>query len=254
MPDALTDAATNVARGTLIGIGIGPGDPELITVKALRYLQSAPVVAFPAGIKGRLGVAQRAIAKWLSPAQTQLPLTFPYVRDTATLAEAWHAAAATVWPYLATGQDVVFACEGDVSFYATFTYLAQALQHRYPQARVEAIPGVCSPLAAAAVLGIPLTIQGQRLAIVPALYAVTDLETVLTWADVLVLIKVSSVYADVWSVLQRLDLLSYSYVVEHATREDQVIYADLSQRPDLELSYFSLLIVQRQPVADGISQ
>lgn len=248
----MPDFDSETTLGTLTGVGIGPGDPELITVKALRLLQAAPVVAFPAGVRGRLGVAQRAIADWLSPQQTQLPLKFPYVRDPATLAEAWHGAAATVWPYLAAGQDVVFACEGDISFYGTFTYLAQALQHCYPQAQVARVPGVASPMAAAAAVGMPLTIQGQRLAIIPALYAVTDLETVLTWADVLVLMKVSSVYQAVWSMLKQADLLHHSYVVEHATMANQVIYADLSQHPCLALSYFSLLIVQPQPIAAGI--
>lgn len=230
--------------GTLYGIGVGPGDPELITIKSLRRLQAAPVVAFPAGRQGQMGVAQHAIAPWLTPEQTQLPLYFPYVQDIDVLTQAWRQAAQTVWPYLTHGQDVVFASEGDISFYSTFTYLAQSLQQAYPEASIEAIPGICSPLAAAAILGIPLTVQSQRLAVIPALYRVNDLETVLGWADVLVLLKVSSVYREVWQILSQHRLLQHSYVVQQATTAQQIVYADLSNYPDLQLPYFSLLITQ----------
>lgn len=230
--------------GTLYGISVGPGDPELITLKGLRSLQQVPVVAFPAGIQGKPGIAQQTVAQWLSPNQLQLALTFPYVQDMAALKEAWHVAAEQVWHYLRHDQDVAFACEGDVSFYSTFTYLAQTLQHLHPEAPVQLVPGVCSPMAAAAALGLPLTIRQERLVVLPALYTVGELEAVLDWADVVVLLKVSSVYDQVWKVLQRRGLLDNSWVVERATLPQQVIYSDLRDRPTLKLPYFSLLIVQ----------
>ena len=104
--------------GTLYGIGVGPGDPELITVKALRQLQKASVVAFPAGLRQQLGTAERTIEPWLREDQTKLPLTFPYVQSPAALETAWAQAAKDVLPYLRQG-DVVFACEGDITFYST---------------------------------------------------------------------------------------------------------------------------------------
>jgi precorrin-2/cobalt-factor-2 C20-methyltransferase len=230
--------------GQLIGIGVGPGDPELITVKALRALEAAPVVAFPARPAGKPGVAQQIITPWLRSHQQPLPLEFPFVQDEAVLQAAWVQAAATVWPYLERGQDVVFATEGDVSFYSTFTYLAQTLQHQHPAVMIQAIPGVCSPLAAAAVLGLPLTVQAERLLVLPALYTVADLTAAIAVADVIVLMKVGSVYSQVWQVLAQHQLLEQSYVVTHATRPDQRIYRDLTVYPELQLPYFSLLVVQ----------
>ncbi|MGB3300402.1 MAG: precorrin-2 C(20)-methyltransferase [Phormidesmis sp.] len=238
--------------GRLYGIGVGPGDPDLITVKALKHLRAAPVVAFPAGLKGRPGIAERIVMPWLSADQIRLPLDFPYVLDAGELSAAWQQAAETVWPYLAHG-DVVFACEGDVSFYGTFAYLARCLQQRHPAVSVEAIAGVSSPMAAAAALGIPLTCQAERLAILPALYTVNreddssdpcQLEATLNSADVVVLMKVGSVYAQVWKILERRQLLASAYVVENATRPEQKIYAGLQNYPNLQLPYFSLLIVQ----------
>lgn len=230
--------------GILYGVGAGPGDPELITVKGLRLLQQAPVVAFPAGLHGKPGVAQQIIAPWMQPGQQELPLEFPYVQEDDLLENAWKTAAETVWDFLRLGKDVVFVSEGDVSFYSTFTYLAQTLQQFHPEARVETVPGISSPMAAAAALGIPLTVRSQRLTILPALYTVADLETAIAHSDVIVLMKVSSVYEQVWHVLQRHQLLQSSYVVERATQPNQVIYAGLGDRPQLKLPYFSLLIVQ----------
>ncbi|GAB1543209.1 precorrin-2 C(20)-methyltransferase [Scytonema sp. NUACC21] len=230
--------------GTLYGISVGTGDPELITIKGLRLLQKSSVVAFPAGVQGKPGMAQKIVEPWLSQEQVQMALTFPYVRDIAVLTQAWQKAAEQVWQYLQNGQDVAFACEGDVSFYSTFTYLAQTLQQEHPQAKVQFIPGVCSPMAAASILGLPLTIRQQRLVVLPAIYNIGELKTVLDWADVVVLLKVSSVYKEVWQMLQQHKLLKRSWVVEKVTLPDMVIYSDLSDRPDLELSYFSLLIVK----------
>lgn len=233
--------------GTLYGISVGTGNPELIPLKGLRLLQSAPIVAFPEGVRGKPGMAQEIISQWLSPKQQQLALAFPYVHEIEVLTQAWEEAAQKVWHFLEMGQDVAFACEGDVSFYSTFTYLAQTLQKLHPKAVVETVPGVCSPMAAASVLGYPLTVREQRLAVLPAIYHVGELESVLDWADVVVLMKVSSVYDQVWQVLKRRQLLKQSAIVERATLPEQVIYRDLSDRPTLKLPYFSILIIQVNP-------
>lgn len=238
-------STSDTSQGTLYGISVGPGDPDLITVKALKQLQQAPVVAFPAGLNQQPGVAESTVAPWLSPTQKKLPLIFPYVRDAEQLEAAWSQAAKDVWPYLQQG-DVVFACEGDISFYSTFTYLAQSLQQQQPTAQVKTIAGVSSPMAAAAALGIPLTRQDQKLVILPALYDIQQIERTIQWADVLVLMKVSSVYPQVWQILQQHQLLAHSYVVEHATKPNQKTYAGLQAQKDLQLPYFSLMIIQCQ--------
>ena len=229
--------------GIFYGVSIGTGDPELITLRGLRLLQQSSIVAFPAGVDNQPGVAQNIISSWLQPQQTTLALHFPYVREEAWLRSAWEKAAQQVWYYLQQGHDVAFACLGDVSFYSTFTYLAQTLQQLHPEARIETVPGVCSPMAMASVLKIPLTVNSQTLAILPAIYTVKDLETALDWADVVVLLKVSSVYEQVWQVLQRRGLLNSSWIVEKATFPEQKVYSNLSNHPQLKLSYFSVLMV-----------
>ncbi len=232
--------------GTLYGISVGTGDPELITVKGLRILQKSAIVAFPAGLDNRVGVAEDIISIWLKPEQITLALDFPYVRDFDTLQQAWHNSAQQVWHHLRQGKDIAFACLGDVSFYSTFTYLAQTLQQLYPEAKVETVPGVCSPMAIASVLKIPLTVNSQRLVVLPAIYTISDLEAVLDWAEIVVLLKVSSVYQQVWQVLQQRGLFESSWIVEKATFRDQKVYNNLGNYPQLKLSYFSVLLIAAQ--------
>ena len=230
--------------GTLYGISVGTGDPELITVKGLKILQSSKVVAFPAGIKGKLGIAQQIVAPWVNPNQQQLALTFPYVQEQEILEAAWKNAAVLVWQYLQQGVDVTLVCEGDVSFYSTFSYLAQTLQQIHPEVLVQSIPGVCSPMAASSALGFPLTVGAEKLVVLPAIYQLKELEAVLDWADVVVLMKVASVYQQVWQILNQHNLLERSRVVERATLPEMVIYNGLRDFPNLKLPYFSILIVQ----------
>jgi len=236
----------NRVTGRLYGVSVGTGDPELITVKGLRIIQRSQVVAFPSGLNNRSGIAQGIIQTWLQPQQQLLPLDFPYVRDEQQLQQAWKDAADRVWHFLERDLDVAFACLGDVSFYSTFTYLAQVLQQLVPEVAIETVPGVCSPMAIASELGIPLTVNQQKIAVLPALYVVSELETALDWAEVVVLLKVSSVYSQVWQILARRNLLASSAIVEKATFPDRKIYRDLRNYPQLDLSYFSVLLINRQ--------
>ena len=230
--------------GIFYGISVGTGDPELITVKGLRILQAADIVTFPQGINNKPGVAQKIISQWLQPQQTTVPLYFPYVREQNILESAWQKAAEIVWQYLQQGNNVAFACEGDVSFYSTFTYLAATLTKLHPEVVIKTVPGVCSPTAAASELQMSLTVSKERLIILPAIYTVGELETALDLAEVVVLLKVSSVYKQVWQILQKRGLLESSWVIEKATCSDRKIYHNLQSYPHLQLSYFSLLLIR----------
>lgn len=232
--------------GILHGISVGPGDPDLITLKGLKILQACPVVAFPAGIQGRSGVAQAIIASHLKPDQIHLPLTFPYVQTEEILNNAWRQATEQVWVYLQKGLDVAFACEGDISFYSTFTYLAQTLKSHHPEVEISHIAGVSSPFAGASALGLPLTCQEEKLAILPALYCPEELEKALDWSEVVVLMKVRLVYEQVWKILAARQLLKCSWVLEKTTTAEEKIYHPLTNHPQLTLSYFSLMLIKQK--------
>lgn len=245
------------AWGKLYGVGAGPGDPDLITVKGLRILQRSPLVTFPAGKNGKPGIAQQIIAPWLKPEQQTLALEFPYIQDDIALQQAWDTAAADILPHLQQGRDVCFVSEGDVSFYSTFSYLAHSVQklsanaspepgaHPNPSSGPEVItiPGICSPLTAAAMVGQPLTLRQQKLLVLPALYDADALAQAIALADVIVLMKIGAEYEKIWSILKDHDLLENSYIVERASWPQQHIHQNLSDRPQLPLDYFSIWII-----------
>ncbi len=231
-------------RGILYGISVGTGDPELITVKGLRLLQQSSVIAFPQGVGNKLGIAETIISSYILPHQQKLPLHFPYVQDELILTQAWQKTATQVCSYLNQGENVTFACEGDVSFYSTFSYLAHYVKQLCSEVEIHIIPGVTSPLAAAAVLSLPLTQQNERLIVLPALYRVSELEKALDFAEVVVLLKFSSVYEQIWQVLKQRNLFNQAWIVEKATFPEQIIYDNLEDYPTLKLSYFSILIIK----------
>jgi precorrin-2/cobalt-factor-2 C20-methyltransferase len=230
-------------QGKFYGIGIGPGDPELITLKGLKAIQAADAIAFPAGRGGKQGMAEAIASQFMRPDQIKLPLELPFVQDRMALRAAWQTAVLNIAQYLRQGQNVAFIAEGDVSFYSTHTYLMWGLKATYPDIDIEIIPGISSPMASAAAIGIPLTIWSDKLAVLPALHRIADLEAALDWAEVVVLMKVSSVYPQVWQLLRSRSLLDHSHAIAWATMPQQKVWSNLSQFPNLDLPYFSLLIV-----------
>ena len=235
--------ATN-KLGTLWGIGVGPGDPEWLTIQGLRVLRSVAIVALPKNKQGNPGMAYEIAREFLLPEQKIVPLTLPFVRDEETLKMAWQASARELLPFIDRGEDVAFISEGDISFYSTFAYVARALKDLAPNLNVRSVPGVCSPLAAASVLGEPLAIAGEKIAILPALYHPEELIAALAWAEVIVLMKVASVYDTVWQCLAARNLLDRASLVAWVGGEKQTILPNLVDAANYKPHYFSLLIVR----------
>lgn len=157
-----------MSGGTLYGIGVGPGDPELITLKGLRLLQRASVVFLPATAPGR-SMAGTIARPHLAPERQRLvELVCPPLRDRAALLTRWRELAHAVARTLGDGGDAAFITEGDPSLYSTWQYLSAALHTAFPEIRTETVPGVASPLAAAAIAGLPLAMWDEPFAIAPA--------------------------------------------------------------------------------------
>jgi precorrin-2/cobalt-factor-2 C20-methyltransferase len=232
--------------GTFWGISAGAGDPEWLTLKAVRVLQAVNWVACPQNAAGQPGLAYQIVRPWLQPGQTLLPLPLPFVTQPELLQAAWEAAAEQLAPLLEQGEDVAFVCEGDVGLYSTFAYLAQALRRRLPDLPIQVVPGVCSPLAAAAALGAPLALGPEKLAILPALFALAELEEACAWAEVVVLMKVASVYPQVWQWLAEKGWLQRASLVVWAGWPQQALFPTLDGLADYRPPYFSLLILWPQ--------
>lgn len=231
-------------RGIVYGLGVGPGDPELLTLRAHRLLTSVPVVFAPAGRNGRPGLARRIVDGYLDPSRQRIEaLSFALARDHAAMEAAWATAADRVAAVSAEGLDAAFVTEGDPLTYSTFAHLARTLRQRHPEVPVEAIPGVTSFAAASALALQPLVDQDELLAVIPATYVLDDLEETLRRFDTVVLLKVAGVFDRIFDLLERLDLVESALFVERAGWPEQRLTWDVRGLRGLPLDYFSLLIV-----------
>lgn len=241
------------SSNSLTLVGVGPGDPELLTIAALQVLEQADVVAYPVGREGGQGMALTITERWLKPEQQRLPLLFPMVADAEPRIEAWRNAADCLARRVMDGQKVVLLCEGDVSLFATGSYVQLALRQRHPNLHFRLVPGipaVCAAAAAAPLLGLdlPLAFQQEGLLIRPCPDSISPLESLLTMAEgshtVLGLIKVGQRWPWVRSVLQRRNLLEKALFAQRVGWPDQWIAKACDVSEDTK-PYFSLLLIRQ---------
>ena len=236
------------AQALLTLIGVGPGDPDLLTLKAYRRLREADVIAFPVASPDAAGMAATIVAPHLDDAQRRMPLVFPMVTDPSRLQEAWTRAAARLAEEVARGRRVVFLCEGDVSLFATASYVLLALQRDHPDLTVELIPGVSSVSAAAAAGAWPLVFQREGLMIRPCPETPEAMEKLLQQAEatqtVLALLKLGARWRWIRPLLERRGLLAQSLFAERVGCTDQHV-APASRVQAGERPYFSLLLVRQ---------
>jgi precorrin-2/cobalt-factor-2 C20-methyltransferase len=234
--------------GTLLGVGVGPGAPDLITLRALDVLRRAPVLALPRSSDHGASKAWQILKPVLGnvPGQERLFLTFPMSKDPGRLRPAWDAAFTAIGARLELGLDVAFATEGDPSLYSTFVYLREEAPLRWPGIRIEVVPAVSSVLAVPAVTGIPLADGQERIAIVPTTYGIDDLGELLEKFDTVVLMKLGSEMPRIVATLERAHLLDRAVYVSRATMEDQRVVRDLRQVAGERGDCFAMVIVSRK--------
>jgi precorrin-2/cobalt-factor-2 C20-methyltransferase len=232
--------------GCLYGIGVGPGDPELITLKALKALQKAPVICVPQAANRRDSYALTIVKDYVKPEQEILRAPFP-TDDAEGAVQVWRQASEMVAEKLRKGQDVAFLTEGDPMLFSTFSYVLAGVQELCPEAPVVIIPGVSSVMAAAASSGVPLVTHGQRLAILPAAYGLDDLSEATSNFDTVVLMKVSPNIVKTLADLEGLGLTGQSTYVSRASTDREKIIRDITKITDEDMDYFSLLIVKGNP-------
>jgi len=227
--------------GTLYGIGVGPGDPELITLKAYRLLQAVPVIAWPAPLEGD-SMARTIAAPHLPGGQTEVPIRMPMVSERFPAEAVYDEAAAEIGGHLAAGRDVAVLCEGDPFVYGSFMYLFARVAETYP---VRVIPGVSSLTAGAAALGMAMASRNDVLLVLPAPLPEAELERRLADADAAVIIKVGRHIDKLRRVLDRLGLAESARYVEYATMDRQTVlpFAEAAQG---KAPYFSLVLVHRR--------
>jgi precorrin-2/cobalt-factor-2 C20-methyltransferase len=232
--------------GRLLGLGVGPGDPELITVKALRLLRAAQVVAYPEA-KGRRSNALAIVRDHLREDQILLPLIYPVTTEKppppfcyeTALRGFYDAEAASVAAHLDAGRDVAAICEGDPFFYGSFMYLHDRLAGRY---ETIVVPGVCSVVACAAAVATPLVYRNQTLTVLSGMLEADELRRRLASCEAAAVMKLGGNFAKVREVLRALGLAERALYVERATMQRERILA-LAEVDAATVPYFAMILL-----------
>jgi precorrin-2 C(20)-methyltransferase len=226
--------------GTVYGLGVGPGDPELITLKALRLLRVAPIIAYPAPETGD-SFARSIVAPHLPGGQAEIAIRMPLGDGQYPKGDIYDRAAAAIADHAAAGRDVAVLCEGDPFFYGSFIYLYERLVERCP---VVVVPGVSSLMACASVAGLPLAGRLEALTVIPAPLPDAELKRQLAAADAAAIIKVGRHFPRVRRLLEETGAVGRACYIERATLSTERVLR-LAEVATDSAPYFSMILVAR---------
>ncbi len=233
------------AHGKLYGIGVGPGDPELLTLKAHRILQSVPVIAYAVPESGR-SFAREVVSPFLEGAnKVEIPIPMPLVAERFPAQEVYDEAQKNLSGRLRAGEDVAVLCQGDPFFYGSFMYLYARMCDEF---RVEVIPGISSVMDCSAALGFALASRNDILTVLPGPMDAGLMKRRICEVEAAVILKVGRHFGKIYDLLKDLDLLSCSRYIERATLKNQRILSLEDIDPD-EVPYFSMILVHKRGFA-----
>jgi precorrin-2/cobalt-factor-2 C20-methyltransferase len=226
-------------NGVLYGIGLGPGDPELMTLKAARLIAAATVVAYPA-LGGSPSFARSIAAGAIRADAREIVIDVPMSTAREPAQAAYDIAAMAIATELEAGRNVVCLCEGDPFFYGSFMYLFARLSDRF---EVEVVPGVTSITACAARAGMPLAARNERLTVLPGPLPKAELRARIEGAESVAILKVGRHLDKIRTVIDGLGLTARAVYVERATLPDEVV-CPLAEAPDVA-PYFSMILLTK---------
>ncbi len=230
-----------MGRGRITGLGVGPGDPELLTVKAVKALEGAQAIAFIAAA-GRASRAREIAGRYVRPGTRELIAVVPMTQDSEATGRAYSQLVTGIISELGQGHDVVFLCEGDPLLYGSFAHLLPGLGNRFD---CQVIPGITSITAAAAVAQIPLGLHDEPLALIPATVSAERMNGILQQCDRVVVMKVGRHLDKVKEALAAAGMSESAVLVENATLQGQRV-RPLSVVLEEQVPYFSLIIAGRK--------
>jgi precorrin-2/cobalt-factor-2 C20-methyltransferase len=224
--------------GIVYGLGVGPGDPELLTLKALRLLRAAPVIAYPAPETGD-SFARSIVAPHLPGGQAEIAIRMPLGDGQYPKADIYDRAATEIADHTAAGRDVAVLCEGDPFFYGSFIYLYERLVEC---CLVVVVPGVSSLMACAGAAGLPLAGRLEALTVIPAPLPDAELKRRLAAADAAAIIKVGRHFARVRHLLEETGAVGRAWYIERATLSTERVLPLAEVAAD-SAPYFSMILV-----------
>jgi precorrin-2/cobalt-factor-2 C20-methyltransferase len=231
--------------GTLYGIGVGPGDPELITLKALKVLERIPHIFASCSTKNCYSLALNIVRCHLNGAGIE-HLPFPMTREPGVLEAAWEKNAQRVLEVLGTGADAAFVTLGDPLTYSTFGYLLKTLKRLAPEVRVITIPGITSYSAAAALTQIPLTEGEESFYLVSGALGAARLREVVDKTDNIVMLKTYRNFEEIYLALEELNLLDRAVCISRCGLDGETVVENLKDLKGHPVPYLSMIIIKKK--------
>ena len=232
----------NISTGTFIGVGVGPGDPELMTLKAFRLISQADVLCFLVDSQGKShakSIAAEAIAA-NNLAVQYIPILMPMNKDRRLANQHYDQASDAIQSQLALGKNVVFLCEGDPLFFGSYSYLLERIEDHF---LCQVVPGISSVNAAASALVQPLTRLTDAFAVVSGRHSAEFLRSTLRQYDSVVIMKAGQARGRIIQALADTKRSQDASYLAYIGREQEVIEHDISQLSSDAGPYFSLFVV-----------
>ncbi len=231
--------------GTLYGVGVGPGDPDLITVKALDTLRKVSVIFAAFSPKNDYSLAEQIVRAHLPDAHVER-MDFPMTRDDEVLQEAWTRNATRAIEVARSGRDAAFATLGDPLIFATYSYLLRTVKRLAPDTPITTVPGITSFQAAAALTGTPLSEGEESFHLISGANGGATLRRIIETSDNVVMLKTYKRFDDIYAGLEELDLLDRAICISRAGLDGQTMVQDMRSLKGKTMPYLSLVIIKKK--------
>ncbi len=237
---------------SLIGIGVGPGDPELLTVKAVKAIQNADIIMCPASNEDRPSIAFSVVSSIIDKSKNQeiIKLIFPMTKDKDVLEQTWKRNAKIMAETVLSGKNVVYLTVGDPYLYSTWIYMHKDLKENYPEMDISVIPGIVSIFTFAAKVGVSVAEGAEKVAIIPSCYDLSSVKEIAKHAESMIFLKDGRYFDQVIKVLKEAgfpDNSIFAIGQDLGTENEIIRKMTLGEVNDgtLTTKYFSILVVKR---------
>jgi precorrin-2/cobalt-factor-2 C20-methyltransferase len=232
-------------------VGCGPGDPELLTIKALNLIKEADVIFVPTSKSDKPSIALSIVAKYINKTTKIINLVFPMIKDKDSLKEYWKKNTSEISEMVRTGKKTLYLTVGDPSLYSTWIYIHRELKNNYKDIEIEIIPGITSIFAFAAESKMSLVEGDEHLSVVPACYDLNKVKNTVKASDTIVFLKDGRYFDNVISMLSETGFSDESQIAiaQDVSTKENILeikrLKDLKGKKQPSQTYFSIMVVKR---------